>query len=65
MSFDSPADGVHLDATLEQPLLREAAKLHELPGVDGDADLDSTLCVVLEVREDIEAVREIGVLQDA
>jgi MoxR-like ATPase len=52
-------------------------ELYKLPGVGetidwarallalGDPDLDSTLGVVLKVREDIEAVREGGVLQDA
>ena len=54
-----------------------AEELYKLPGVGetidwarallalDDADLDSTLGVVLKVREDIEAVREGGVLQDA
>jgi MoxR-like ATPase len=52
-------------------------ELYKLPGVGEtiawaqallaleDADLDSTLGVVLKVREDIDAVRESGVLQDA
>jgi MoxR-like ATPase len=52
-------------------------ELYKLPGVGetidwarallalDDPDLDSTLGVVLKVREDIEAVREGGVLQDA
>ena len=52
-------------------------ELYKLPGVGetiawaqallalDDADLDSTLGVVLKVREDIDAVRERGVLQDA
>ena len=52
-------------------------ELYKLPGVGetidwarallalDDSDLDSTLGVVLKVREDIEAVREGGVLQDA
>jgi MoxR-like ATPase len=52
-------------------------ELYKLPGVGetiawaqallalDDADLDSTLGVVLKVREDIDAVRESGVLQDA
>src|SRR5512134_3464274 len=54
-----------------------AEELYKLPGVGetidwarallalDDPDLDSTLGVVLKVREDIEAVREGGVLQDA
>ena len=54
-----------------------AEELYKLPGVGetidwarallalDDSDLDSTLGVVLKVREDIEAVREGGVLQDA
>jgi MoxR-like ATPase len=54
-----------------------AEELYKLPGVGGtidwaralpaldDPDLESTLGVVLKVREDIEAVREGGVLQDA
>jgi MoxR-like ATPase len=54
-----------------------AEELYKVPGVGetidwarallalDDADLDSTLGVVLKVREDIEAVREGGVLQDA
>jgi MoxR-like ATPase len=52
-------------------------ELYKLPGVGEtiawaqallaleDADLDSTLGVVLKVREDIDAVRESGVLADA
>jgi MoxR-like ATPase len=52
-------------------------ELYKLPGVGetidwarallalDDTDLDSTLGVVLKVKEDIEAVREGGVLQDA
>jgi MoxR-like ATPase len=52
-------------------------ELYKLPGVGetidwarallalDESDLDSTLGVVLKVREDIEAVREGGVLQDA
>jgi MoxR-like ATPase len=52
-------------------------QLYKLPGVGetidwarallalDEDDLDSTLGVVLKVREDIEAVRESGVLQDA
>jgi MoxR-like ATPase len=52
-------------------------ELYKLPGVGetidwarallalDDTDLDSTLGVVLKVREDIQAVREGGVLQDA
>jgi MoxR-like ATPase len=52
-------------------------ELYKLPGVGetiawaqallalDDGDLDSTLGVVLKVREDIDAVRESGVLQDA
>src|SRR3954449_6468959 len=52
-------------------------ELYKLPGVGEtiawaqallaleDTDLDSTLGVVLKVREDIDAVRESGVLQDA
>jgi MoxR-like ATPase len=54
-----------------------AEELYKLPGVGetidwarallalDDSDLDSTLGVVLKVREDIEAVREGRVLQDA
>jgi len=54
-----------------------AEELYKLPGVGetidwarallalDEPDLDSTLGVVLKVREDIEAVREGGVLQDA
>jgi MoxR-like ATPase len=57
-------------------LLRDE-ELYKLPGVGetidwarallalDDPDLDSTLGVVLKVREDIEAVREGGVLQEA
>ena len=53
-----------------------AEDLYKLPGVGetidwarallalDDEDLDATLGVVLKVREDIEAVRESGVLQD-
>ena len=57
--------------------LREQ-ELYKLPGVgetitwarallalDGQASLDDTLGVALKVREDIERVREKGVLQDA
>jgi MoxR-like ATPase len=52
-------------------------ELYKLPGVGetidwarallalDDGDLDATLGVVLKVREDIDAVRERGVLQDA
>ena len=51
-------------------------ELYKLPGVGEtidwarallaleDEDLDATLGVVLKVREDIDAVRERGVLQD-
>jgi len=54
-----------------------AEELYKLPGVGEtiawaqallaleDADLDSTLGVVLKVREDIDSVRESGVLADA
>ncbi len=53
-------------------------ELYKLPGVgetitwarallalDGDADLESTLGVALKVREDIDRVRELGVLRGA
>ena len=53
-------------------------ELYKLPGVgetitwarallalDGDGDLEATLGVALKVREDIDRVRELGVLRGA
>jgi hypothetical protein len=40
-----------------------AQALIALGGPNGDLDLDDTLGVALKVREDLERVRELGVLE--